>query len=176
MQICVTPCATLHNPYTAAQNSNTDYRQARILFFLHHLLKTVFDFRLFLFASAPYVGRRPLGGGCFFWVAAGAMGAEKCHIIIMSTNETPTRDRLMFEAGRIINILKTLEVCPMFETSEKHPGKIRESAAGRMYRQYMSMLITVYKALDISGAPDSDISPLRAYLASRGKGGENGNT
>ena len=102
------------------------------------------------------------------------MGGKKCHIIIMSTNETPTRDRLIFEAGRIINILKTLEACPMFETSEKHPGKIRESAAGRMYRQYMSMLITVYKALDISGTPDSDISPLREYLASRGKGGENG--
>ena len=111
----------------------------------------------------------------FFGVAAGATGFKKWHIIIMSTNETPTRDRLMFEAGRIINILKTLEACPMFETSEKHPGKIRESAAGRMYRQYMSMLITVYKALDISGAPDSDISPLREYLASRGKGGENGN-
>ena len=111
----------------------------------------------------------------FFGFSAGATGAKKWHIIIMSTHETPTRDRLVFEAGRIINILKTLEACPMFETSEKHPGKIRESAAGRMYRQYMSMLITVYKALDISGAPEADISPLREYLASRGKGGENGN-
>ena len=107
--------------------------------------------------------------------SAGAMGAKKWHIITMSTQETPTRDRLVFEAGRIINILKTLEACPMFETSEKHPGKIRESAAGRMYRQYMSMLISVYKALDISGAPEADISPLREYLASRGKGGDNGN-
>lgn len=107
-------------------------------------------------------------------VATGARSDKKWHIINMN-NETQTRDRLIFEAGRIIHILKTLEACPMFETSEKHPGKIRESAAGRMYRQYMSMLISVYKALDISGAPDSDISPLREYLASRGKGGENGN-
>lgn len=138
-------------------------------------IKTVFDFRLFLFVSARSLEGGRWAAAAFFGVAAGATGFKKCHIIIMNTNETPTRDRLMFEAGRIINILKTLEACPMFETSEKHPGKIRESAAGRMYRQYMSMLITVYKALDISGAPDSDISPLREYLASRGKGGENGN-
>lgn len=175
MQNCVTPCATLHNPCTAAQNSNTDCRQARILFFLHHLLKPFcFSVCFCLFPPRPLEGGR-WAAATFFRGAAGATGFKKWHIIIMSTNETPTRDRLMFEAGRIINILKTLEACPMFETSEKHPGKIRESAAGRMYRQYMSMLITVYKALDISGAPDSDISPLREYLASRGKGGENGN-
>lgn len=175
MQICVTPCATLHKPYTVAQNSHTDYRQARILFFLHHLIKPFLTSVCFCLLPPRLLEGGRWAAAAFLGVAAGATGFKKWHIIIMNTNETPTRDRLMFEAGRIINILKTLEACPMFETSEKRPGKIRESAAGRMYRQYMSMLITVYKALDISGAPDSDISPLREYLASRGKGGENGN-
>lgn len=108
--------------------------------------------------------------------SAGAFRAKKWHDVIMDKGtETQTRDRLAFEAEHIINILKTLEGCSMFETSEKHPGKMRESSAGRMYRQYMSMLIALYKALDNNGASDSDMSPLREYLASRGKGGENGN-
>lgn len=165
----------MHNPYTVAQNSYTDHRQTRILFFSHHQNKFVLFFNCFLlFPPRLLEGGRGAAAACFGF-SAGATGAKKWHIIIMSTQETPTRDRLVFEAGRIINILKTLEACPMFETSEKHPGKIRESAAGRMYRQYMSMLITVYKALDISGASEADISPLREYLASRGKGGDNGN-
>lgn len=168
MQRC-TILTRLHRIHTRTIDSPAD-----CFFPIIKINSFCFSAAFFYFRPRLLEGGRGAAAVCF-GCSAGATGDKKWHIIIMNTHETPTRDRLVFEAGRIINILKTLEACPMFETSEKHPGKIRESAGGRMYRQYMSMLITVYKALDISGAPEADISPLREYLASRGKGGENGN-
>ena len=104
-------------------------------------------------------------------VAAGGMGeinATLCHIIGMEQNSgNIARDRLVSEAARIIKILDDLEGVSMLERSEKHPDRVRESAAGRMYRQYMAMLIQIAKALDVGRGAEGELSPLREYIASR---------
>lgn len=77
------------------------------------------------------------------------------------------RARLLTEAGRVVKILKELEPFDMLERSDKHPDKVRESSAGRMYRQYMTMLIQIVKALDTGSDGGAETSPLREFIASR---------
>lgn len=104
-------------------------------------------------------------------IAAGGMGEINVvlwHIIDMEQNNgNIARDRLMSEAARIIKILDDLDGVSMLERSEKHPDRVRESAAGRMYRQYMAMLIQIAKALDTGHGSEGEQSPLREYIASR---------
>lgn len=75
--------------------------------------------------------------------------------------------RLYTEGERIIETLKELEKHSLIECSPRHPERVRESSAGRMYRQYMSMLVSVYKAISAGNEGTEDSSPLRDFIKSR---------
>ena len=77
------------------------------------------------------------------------------------------KTRLYTEGERIIETLKELEKHSLIECSPRHPERVRESSAGRMYRQYMSMLVTVYKAISARNEGTEDSSPLRDFIKSR---------
>ena len=83
----------------------------------------------------------------------------------MDKNEVKTR--LYTEGERIIETLKELEKHSLIECSPRHPERVRESSAGRMYRQYMSMLVSVYKAISAGNEGTEDSSPLRDFIKSR---------
>ena len=83
----------------------------------------------------------------------------------MDKNEV--KARLYAEGERIIETLKELEKHSLIECSPRHPERVRESSAGRMYRQYMSMLVTVYKAISAGNEGTEDSSPLRDFIKSR---------
>ena len=75
--------------------------------------------------------------------------------------------RLYTEGEKIIETLKELEKHSLIECSPRHPERVRESSAGRMYRQYMSMLVSVYKAISAGNEGTEDSSPLRDFIKSR---------
>lgn len=151
----VQTCATLHKPCTG----------------LHRLGRV--QNSSFISCNINKAGAGAGGGilaerGSDVLAVWGEINSTLCHIIGMEQNSgNIARDRLVSEADRIIKILDDLEGVSMLERSEKHPDRVRESAAGRMYRQYMAMLIQIAKALDTGHGSEGELSPLREYIASR---------
>lgn len=75
------------------------------------------------------------------------------------------------EKERLEALLAELDGCALYEAHPRVKGQVRETPAGKLYRQYMALYLSVCKTLGKTET-EKESSPLRDYLASRVKGGE----
>lgn len=80
-------------------------------------------------------------------------------------------NELMKEKERLEALLEGLRECPFSEPHPRIKGQVRETSAGRLYRQYMTIYLSVCKTLGKTET-EKESSPLRDYLASRMKEGK----
>lgn len=75
------------------------------------------------------------------------------------------------EKERLETLLAGLEGVALFEPHPRAKGQVRETPAGKLYRQYFTLYMSCCKALG-KNEVEKESSPLRDYLATRLRGGE----